>query len=161
MLEVTEVLDYLETVSPDSKIYVGCDSEVVKIKRKKLTKVRYSIVVVVHISGSSGAKIFGTFEVDDIDGEKDRWKMKPQYRLMNEVYKVTALYHKMAEALPGKDIEIHLDLNPNKEHLSNKVVQQAIGYVKGTTQQDALLKPDAWAASAAADKWYTVQQRNN
>jgi predicted RNase H-related nuclease YkuK (DUF458 family) len=153
MLKIEEVLEYLDTVSPESKIYVGCDSEVVKIKRKKQTKVRYSIVVVVHISG--------TFEVDDIEGEKDRWKMKPQYRLMNEVYKVTALYHKMAEALPNKEIEIHLDLNPSKEHLSNKVVQQAIGYVKGTTQQDALLKPDAWAASAAADKWYTVQQRNN
>jgi predicted RNase H-related nuclease YkuK (DUF458 family) len=29
------------------------------------------------------------------------------------------------------------------------------------TGQDALLKPDAWAASAAADKWYTVKTREN
>jgi hypothetical protein len=29
------------------------------------------------------------------------------------------------------------------------------------TGQDALLKPDAWAASAAADKWYTIQHRND
>lgn len=160
MLEVGEVLNYLETVSPDSKIYVGCDSEVIKLKRKKIIKVRYSLVVVVHISGSNGAKIFGTFETDDIKGYDD-YRMKPQYRLMNECYKVTELYTKMAKALPDKDIEVHLDLNPNKEHLSNKVVNQALGYVKGVTGQEALLKPDAWAASAAADKWYTVQHRNN
>ena len=157
-LNIEEVLDYLDTVSPDSKIYVGCDSQVIKPKRKKGTVIRYSIVVVVHIAGSKGAKIFGTFDNDEVKDSSD-YRVRPQYRLMNEVYKVAALYLRVAEALPEKDIEVHLDLNPSEEHLSNKVVKQALGYVKGMTGQDALLKPDAWAASAAADKWYTVQHR--
>lgn len=159
MLDLQEVINYLDTVSPESKIYVGCDSEVIRLKRKKGYKIRYSIVVVVHIDGNNGAKIFGTFDTDVV--EHGSYKMKPQFRLMNEVYKVSELYLELAPMLPRKEICVHLDLNPSDKHLSNKVVQQALGYVKGVCGVEAELKPDAWAASAAADKWYTVQQRNN
>jgi predicted RNase H-related nuclease YkuK (DUF458 family) len=159
-IDMDEIIDYLDTVSPDSKIYIGCDSEVIKLRRRRGIIIRYAIVVVVHIAGSQGAKIFGTFESDKVNSYDD-YRVRPQYRLMNECYKVTELYTKMVEVFPDKGIEVHLDLNPNKEHLSNKVVNQALGYVKGMTGQDALLKPDAWAASAAADKWYTVKTREN
>jgi uncharacterized protein len=160
MLDIQEIIDYLDTVSPNSKVYIGCDSEVTKLKKRKGVNIRYAIVVVVHIAGSNGAKIFGTFD-NDHDDRYDTYKIKPQYRLMNEVYKVSDLYLKLAEALPNKQIEVHLDLNPNKEHLSNKVVNQALGYVKGVCGVDARLKPDAWAASAAADKWCTVLHRQD
>jgi len=159
MLDTNEIIDYLNSVSPNSKIYVGCDSEVIRLKKRKGIKVRYSLVVVVHINGSNGAKIFGMFENDE-DTRYDSYKRKPQYRLMNEVYKVSELYLKLSEAIPDKTIEVHLDLNPNEAHLSNKVVNQALGYVKGVCGVNALLKPDAWAASAAADKWFTIMSRN-
>jgi len=159
MLDIQEIINYLNSVSPHSKIYIGCDSEVIRLKKKKGIKVRYSLVVVVHINGSNGAKIFGMFENDE-DDRYDSYKRKPQYRLMNEVYKVSDLYLKLSEAIPDKSIEVHLDLNPNENHLSNKVVNQALGYVKGVCGVNALLKPDAWAASAAADKWFTIVNRN-
>ena len=48
-------------------------------------------------------------------------------------------------------LEIHADINPNPEHDSNKALQQAVGYILGMGYEFKI-KPDAWAASSAADK---------
>ena len=144
-MDIKEIAKYISDTSPETKIYIGCDSEVVKDK-----KVRYTIVVVVHIDGSKGAKVFGGFEHErNVDNIK-----KPFYRLMNEVYKVSNLYLKLADAIGDRTIEVHLDLNSNDKHISNKVAKQALGYVKGVCGVDAKLKPDAFAASFAADRFY-------
>ena len=47
-------------------------------------------------------------------------------------------------------------MNPNDAFASNDVVQQAIGYVRGVCQCDPVLKPDAWCASAVADRYYYI-----
>ena len=44
-----------------------------------------------------------------------------------------------------------VDYNPNPNAGSSCVVTQAIGYIKGTCQIEPLVKPNAWAASSAAD----------
>lgn len=54
------------------------------------------------------------------------------------------------------EIEIHLDINPNKEHNSSLVVQQAVGYIKGVCMVEPKVKPLAFAASAAADRYKSL-----
>ena len=80
-------------------------------------------------------------------------------RLMNEVYKVSDLYLKLAEIMPDYDIQVHLDINPDEKHGSNCVVQQAIGYIRGTCNVIPFVKPDAFAASCAADRLKGIRAR--
>ena len=77
-------------------------------------------------------------------------------RLMNEVYKVSALFQKLADVLEDRDVEVHLDLNPDELHGSNCVIAQAIGYIKGTCNIVPMVKPDAWAASFGADRFSQI-----
>jgi predicted RNase H-related nuclease YkuK (DUF458 family) len=71
---------------------------------------------------------------------------------MNEVYKISELYLKLAEVLVDRDVEVHLDINPDDDHVSNVVLSQAVGYIKGTCNVIPLVKPNAFAASYAADR---------
>ena len=73
-------------------------------------------------------------------------------RLMNEVYRVSELYLKLSEVLADHVIDVHLDINPNEKHGSSCVVQQAIGYIRGTCNVIPFVKPAAFAASYAADR---------
>ena len=154
-MELKEIVKQINESSSKSKIYIGCDSEVVKRGKRKVKKVRYTTVIVIHIDGCKGGKVFSIFE-QDLIGKGQEYKRKPQLRLMNEVYKVSDVYLELAP-LVDREIEVHLDLNPDERHLSNKVVNQAVGYVKGVCGVDAKLKPDAWAASACADRWCAVE----
>ncbi len=137
---------YLSELSDSSKIYIGCDSA--SYKRKGKWWADYYKVVVVHIDGCKGCRIFG-----EVDTEPDYFtnKKKPTYRLMNEVYKVSALYLELAQ-LTDKDIEVHLDINPDKAHSSSVIVDQAVGYIRGTCNVIPMVKPLAFAASYAADR---------
>jgi predicted RNase H-related nuclease YkuK (DUF458 family) len=73
-------------------------------------------------------------------------------RLMNEVYKVSELFQRLADVLEDRHVEVHLDINPNQMYGSSCVVQQAIGYIKGTCNVTPMIKPKAFAASYAADR---------
>jgi len=75
---------------------------------------------------------------------------------MQECYKVSELYLKLAP-LTEKVIEVHLDFNPRKEYVSNSIVEQAIGFIKGTCNVVPLIKPNAFAASYAADRLLRVK----
>ena len=73
--------------------------------------------------------------------------------MMNEVYKVSELYLKLAIVLVDRDIQVHLDINPDEMHGSSCVINEAIGYIKGTCNVVPLVKPEAFAASYAADRF--------
>jgi predicted RNase H-related nuclease YkuK (DUF458 family) len=72
---------------------------------------------------------------------------------MNEVYKVSDLYRKLSDVLINRLVEVHLDINPDEQHGSNCVITQAIGYIKGTCNVTPAVKPYAFAASYAADRF--------
>ena len=146
-LNLDEVRNFIETQTPETKIYIGCDSERVKVD--KVWYADYITAIVVHINGNNGCKIFG--EVTR-ERDYDQKQNKPRYRLMNEVYKVSDLYLKLADILDERAVEVHLDINPDVIHGSSCVVQQAIGYVRGTCNMVPRIKPDAFAASYAADR---------
>jgi predicted RNase H-related nuclease YkuK (DUF458 family) len=71
---------------------------------------------------------------------------------MNEVYRVSEMFQRLAPVLADRDVQVHLDINPNEMHGSSCVVQQAIGYIRGTCNVIPMVKPDAFAASYAADR---------
>jgi predicted RNase H-related nuclease YkuK (DUF458 family) len=146
-LDLNEVKLFIEAQSPETKIYIGCDSE--RIKIDKVWYADYITAIVVHINGNNGCKLFGEVVRErDFDQKQSR----PRYRLMNEVYKVSELFLKLADVLVDRDVEVHLDINPNEMTGSSCVINEAIGYIKGTCNVIPLVKPQAFAASYAADR---------
>lgn len=133
---------------PNSRMYIGCDSERVNIN--KVWYADYASVVVVHIGGLHGCKVFGQIERErDFDQNKGR----PRMRLMSEVYKASQLYlDLMAQFDEDVDVQIHLDINPNELYGSSCVVNEAIGYVRAMTNVIPLVKPHGFAASHCADR---------
>jgi predicted RNase H-related nuclease YkuK (DUF458 family) len=77
-------------------------------------------------------------------------------RLMTEAYKLSELYLKLADVLIDRQVEVHLDINPNEMYGSNCVINEAIGYIRGTCNVVPMVKPKAFAASYAADRYKEV-----
>jgi len=145
--DFNEVKEYISNQSPETKIYIGCDSE--RILVNKIWYADYTLAIVVHIDGKHGCKLFGEIQRErDFEQNKNR----PRLRLMNEVYKVSELYLKLADVLDDRQVEVHLDLSPNEMNGSNCVINQAIGYIRGTCNVIPMIKPQAFAASYAADR---------
>jgi predicted RNase H-related nuclease YkuK (DUF458 family) len=113
------------------------------------------MAIVVHINGNNGCKIFGE-TVREIDYETKR--NKPRMRLMTEVYKIAELYLKLHDVLEDREVEVHLDINPNEMHGSSCVVNEAIGYIRGMCNVVPMVKPKAFAASYAADRFKSFQK---
>lgn len=146
---VNDTIDYLknETLDKRTKIYLGCDSQVISIDEKKKLA-RYCTVVVIHKNGKNGCKIIYSLDEETIYDEIK----KPTMRILNEVYKVSEAYLALKEKLEYEiEMEVHLDINSEKGAGSNYLVGQAAGYIKGMCQVDPKLKPQAFAASKAAD----------
>jgi len=146
-INIEEVKAFILVQSPETKIYLGADSE-----RSRINGVwyaDYTVAVVIHIDGCHGCKIFGDFKRErDYDQRKD----KPTLRLMQEVYKVSEMFHKLAGVIEDRHVEVHLDINLDQRYGSSCVVQQAIGYIKGTCNVEPMVKPNAFAASYCADR---------
>jgi len=146
-LNLEEVRQFISNTSEDTKIYIGADSE--RYNKKGLWYADYTLAVVIHHEGRRGCKVFGGIVTErDYDQKKD----KPSMRLMNEVMKVAQLYLDLADHVGDRHFEIHLDINPNIIHGSSCVVQQAVGYIRGMCNVVPLIKPNAFAASYAADR---------
>jgi predicted RNase H-related nuclease YkuK (DUF458 family) len=145
-IDLEEVRAFVESCGPDTKIYLGCDSE--KVKLNGIWYADYITAIVVHIDSKHGCKIFGQI---DRERDYDQQKNKPRLRLMTEVYKVADMYLQLS-AIIANDIEVHLDINPDMMHNSSIVVNEAIGYIKGMCNVVPLVKPNAFAASYAADR---------
>jgi predicted RNase H-related nuclease YkuK (DUF458 family) len=146
-MDIEHIIEYINNQPPESCVYLGADSE--RYNKNGRWMADYTLAVVVHHGGRHGCKIFGEVQTEnDYDQRQDR----PVVRLMNEVYKVSELYLKLVDALVDRHVEIHLDINPDEEHASNVVIQQAIGYIRGVCQMTPKVKPDAFAASFAADR---------
>lgn len=147
-MNIDEVKAYIQNSSGTSKIYIGSDSERFKMKDKWYAD--YATVVVIHIDGKRGCKVFGAVTREP---DYDRKINRPALRLMNEAYKVQDLYSQLQEVIGDRFCELHLDINPDERYGSSCVVTQAIGYIIGTCNIEPKVKPFAFAASIAADRY--------
>lgn len=155
-LDMNEVIAFINQQSPETKILIGSDSERNKIKGRWMAD--YMVVVVVHIDGSKGCKLYGEVTREpDYDQKKD----KPAMRLMNEVYKVAEIYNQIAELIDDREMSVHLDINPKEIHGSSCVIRQAVSYIRGVCNVIPLVKPNAPAASFAADRLKRVLEEQD
>jgi uncharacterized protein len=146
-INIDEVKTFIEAQSPETKIYIGADSERFNIGDAWYAD--YTLAIVVHINGNNGCKIFGEVQRErDYDQRKDR----PRMRLMNEVYKLADLYLQLKDVLEDREVQVHLDINPNEMHGSSCVINEAVGYIRGMCNVIPLVKPNAFAASYCADR---------
>lgn len=148
--EKQEIKDYLDTVAPNSKIYLGSDSK--KYKKNKEFWAKYVVVLVVHIAQKHGAKVFS---YEDRELVLDDTPKQVAHRLFRETEKLIECYQELEDiitpfALEG-NVEIHLDLNSDPNFASHSIVRQAMGFVKGMTGIDAQIKPESMVASHCAD----------
>lgn len=163
--QIKEIVELLETLDSDTKLYFGCDS--VRKRHKGRWYADYATVFIVHMNGANGCRLFSHLSTEpDYDAKKDR----PRMRMMNEVRKMCELYiqlipyiEQFAEITEDKDgnivikefgIEAHLDINTNPIHGSNCAAKEAAGYVLAMTnlnEDQVKLKPDSFAASFGAD----------
>jgi predicted RNase H-related nuclease YkuK (DUF458 family) len=144
--QIEEMVDLLLTLSPNTKVYLGCDS--VRFSRNNRWYARYATVAIIHMNGKNGCRIFNNISVEpDYDLKKNR----PKMRMMNEVSKVCELYNQLAPYIDEFDVEIHLDINTDPKHGSNCAASEAAGFVLGMTGVEPKLKPESWAASFGAD----------
>jgi predicted RNase H-related nuclease YkuK (DUF458 family) len=144
--DIAYIKEFIESQGPDTRIYIGVDSERIRGADKQWQAV-YTAAIVVHINGNNGCKLFG-----EVSRERDYDRVdRPNTRLMTEVYKVAEMYLDLS-AIVENDIEVHLDINPNEMYNSSIVINEAIGYIKGMCNVVPMVKPKAFAASYAADR---------
>jgi len=138
----------------------GCDSTRHETKGKAWAN--YAAVVCIrNASGPKGdiiykgCKVFGATEkMPDYGKVISSGKIANlRMRLMQEVTFVLEAYEQIKDALGGRNWEIHIDINSDEEAASNAALSEARGYVMGMTGYEPEMKPNAPAASFAADKW--------
>lgn len=146
-INVEEVKAFIESQSPQTKIYIGGDSE--RISINNIWYADYTLVIVAHINGNQGCKVFGEIQRERIfDTREDR----PRMRLMTEVMKIAELYLKLQDVLEDRKVEVHIDINPNEHFGSSCVINEAVGYIRGMCNVTPIVKPNAWCASRCADR---------
>jgi predicted RNase H-related nuclease YkuK (DUF458 family) len=145
---IDEVKQFIRNSSETSCVYIGADSERYR-GRDNQWYADYTVAIVVHLDGSRGCKVFGQVSTErDYDKKHDR----PSFRLMNEVYRASQMYLDLFEDIGDRHCEVHLDINPDEMHGSSCVIQQATGYIRGMCGFAPKVKPEAFAASYAADR---------
>ena len=141
-----KVREEIAAAPAGTKVYFGCDSRRYKRKNGEWWA-SYATVIVLHISGSKGCRVFGLLE-----RERD-YSGSMKMRLLKEVHKAVEMVLRFEEDLILNDIEyeVHLDINSDAGCKSNVAMKEALGYVLGTVGIRPLFKPDAFASSCAAD----------
>lgn len=152
-INIDEVKQFIDNQGPNTKIYLGGDSERFKLNGEFWAD--YMLVIVVHIDGKHGCKVFGEVQRER---DYDQKKNKPRMRLMNEVMKIAELYLKLADVLEDRDVEVHLDINKDEKYGSSVVINEAVGYVKGMCNVIPIVKPHAWCASTVADRFKDLRR---
>ena len=145
-IDFDKVKEYVAKCGPETKIYIGSDSE--RINVDGVWHVDVMACLIVHVDSKHGGKFFG-----QIRRERDYEKAlnKPRMRMMMEAYAAADLYVRFVELIDEYEIEIHLDINSKPEFGSNCAHNEAVGYIKGVCGIDAVTKPKSWAASNACD----------
>ena len=123
--------------SLETSIYVGCDSQV----KARITD--FVTVVIIHIDSKHGARLYHNIE-------KIERRMALRERLWKEVELAGMCALEIEPVVGARPFSIHLDLNSDPKHRSNVITKEATAYIRalGLTP---IIKPDAFAASHAAD----------
>jgi predicted RNase H-related nuclease YkuK (DUF458 family) len=120
------------------KVFLGVDSQ------NELLKTKYVAVIVLRFHKNGAHEIVSTINLDKI--------YDTRYKLLREADIMAQLVRNYKEFFKENNLEYecHMDYNRVTNFKSNGVVQEAMSYFK-TQEIEVKIKPDAWAASYAAD----------
>ena len=116
-------------------VHVGTDS----LQTGRFTQ--FCTVVAVLTPGKGGRAAYCREVVTRIKSLRER--------LLSETWRSVELGLQLTSIVPG-DLTIHVDANPVLRHKSSAYIQELVGMVVSNGFQ-ALIKPEAWAASHCAD----------
>ena len=142
----TPIIEYVANLVREERakgyevsVAVGTDAQ----RRGKRHKFVTAIGVV---SKGKGGKIIYTTEYD-------KTKLSMNDKLLSEVYRSMDVAFELKPKMEdmGIKMEIHVDINSNPNHPSNKVYSQSVGYILGMGY-DYKVKPDAYISSYCADR---------
>jgi predicted RNase H-related nuclease YkuK (DUF458 family) len=123
--------------SPDRELVIGTDSQ----NAGNVTE--YITVVIILTPGKGGRCFFSRERMTRIRSLRER--------LLKEAWMSVELGMELNAEIPeANKLTIHIDANPDTQYKSSDVVQEMVGLVLGQGF-NAVIKPDAWAASHAAD----------
>jgi predicted RNase H-related nuclease YkuK (DUF458 family) len=131
-----DIFEYVSDASARGEmVHIGTDS----LQCGRVTKFVTVVAVLTEHSGGRAAYIQDT--VPRITALRER--------LLQEVWKSVELGMELSPLIKGK-LTIHIDANPDERHMSSKYVQELVGLALGMGFS-AVIKPDSWCASHAAD----------
>lgn len=145
---ISQAREAILNSSYESAVYIGCDS--IRYRRGAQWMAKYSTVVILHMDGNKGCKLF----YDDVE-LPDYGSIKQ--RMLTEVQFAVQHASDIIDAVGERHLEIHLDINSNPKHKSHVALKEAVGYIRGSFGFDPIFKsadPNAlvpFAASHAAD----------
>jgi uncharacterized protein len=135
-VRIPDVLQFVQEASKDGQsVHIGTDS----LQSGRFTQF---VTVVVILTPRKGGRVAYRREiVPRITSLRER--------LLKEVWKSVDLGLQFSPIVNG-ELTVHIDANPVVAHKSSQYVQELVGLVVGQGFK-ALIKPESWAASHAAD----------
>lgn len=127
----------IKNSSEQSSVYVGCDS------KRKGSQLVYVSTVVIHYDTKRGGVVFKDVEIEQYQA------LYP--KLQGEIYRIANLALKVKNLVGERNFEVHVDINPKDCYKSHMAYQEARGAILGIVGIEPKFKPNAWAASSAAD----------
>ena len=127
------------------KFYVGCDSQM------HTTHINYTKAIALRKMGKG---VLCYFKNEKIPYKHRNSRKDYRSKLFEETYKIVDIAKWLDDIIIpyGYLVEqIHADLNPNSDFLSNCAVSQCLGYIKAMGYT-GVIKPDAWVASSIANR---------
>jgi hypothetical protein len=135
-VKIPDVLEFVREASKDGQsVHIGTDS----LQTGRFTQ--FVTVVVILTPRKGGRVAYRREVVPRISSLRER--------LLTEVWKSVDLGLQCSPVVNG-ELTVHIDANPVVSHKSSAYVQELVGLVVGQGFR-ALIKPESWAASHAAD----------
>src|SRR6266545_4597481 len=141
---ISDILEFVRNASRDGQaVHVGTDS----LQAGRFTQ--FVTVVVILTPRKGGRVAYQREVVPRITSLRER--------LLKEVWRSVDLGLQFSPIVNG-ELTVHIDANPVVAHKSSAYVQELVGLVVGQGFK-ALIKPESWAASHAAD--HVVRAQGN
>ena len=134
--KIPDILQFVAQASKDGQaVHIGTDS----LQTRRFTQ--FVTVVVILTPRKGGRVAYRRDVVPRITSLRER--------LLKEVWKSVDLGLQFTSIVNG-ELTVHIDANPVVAYKSSAYVQELVGLVVGQGFK-ALIKPESWAASHAAD----------
>ena len=138
---IGDVVEFVREQAREGQVvHLGTDS----LQRARHT--RFVTVVAILTPGRGGRAIWTGATAPRIASLRER--------LLREVWLSVELGLRLSPVVPGP-LHVHIDANPVERHKSSAYVQELVGLVVSQGFR-AVIKPESWAASRAADRLVRV-----